>query len=38
MVRQPPNMGEALGRIYTLFLRIDGYQGKTMGVLGDIAW
>ena len=31
-------MGEALRCIYTFFLRIDGYQRKTMGVLGDIAW
>jgi len=38
MVRQPPSMGEALRCIYTFFLRIDGYQRKTMGVLGEIAW
>jgi hypothetical protein len=31
-------MGEALGCIYTFFLRTDGYQRKAMGVLGDIAW
>ena len=38
MVRQPPNMGEALGCNYTLFRWKDGYQRETMGVLGDIAW
>jgi hypothetical protein len=38
MVRQPPNVGEAPGCIHILFLRIDGYLRKTMGVFGDIAW
>ena len=38
MVRHPPNVGEAPGCIHILFLRLDGYQRKTMGVFGDIAW
>ena len=38
MVRHPPNVGEAPGCTYILFLRLDGYQRKTMGVFGDIAW
>jgi hypothetical protein len=38
MVRQPPNVGEAPGCIHILFLGLDGYQRKTMGVFGDIAW
>jgi hypothetical protein len=33
MVRQPPNMGEALGYVNTIFLWQDGYQRKTMGCL-----
>jgi hypothetical protein len=30
MVRQPPNVGEAPGCIHILFLRLDGYQRKTL--------
>ncbi len=38
MVRQPPNVGEAPGCRHILFLGLDGYQRKPMGVFGDIAW
>jgi len=38
MVRQPPNVGEALGCKHIPFFRVDGYRTKTMGVFGDIAW
>jgi hypothetical protein len=38
MVRQPPNVGEASGCNHIPFFRVDGYQKKTMGVFGGIAW